>query len=173
MGVTSLRRHICPACNSGSRFVFWLNHKKWFFVTLQLCVFSWLLGCEGSGATFHGLQRPACNPGSPHEIKTMWKMWIQLLCACVHYPMGSREFSWPYMGIVTSMRSPDLNARFWLVETIFAALWLVTPQRGHIHYCRPTDWPHLNFPFSRRNRRSRSSLFLVNRRCRRELRRGS
>ena len=26
---------------------------------------------------------------------------------------------------VTSMGSPDLNARFWLVETIFAALWLV------------------------------------------------
>ena len=38
---------------------------------------------------------------------------------------------------------------------------------------RPTDRLHLKFPFSRRNRRSRSSLFPVNRRCRRELRRGS
>ena len=38
---------------------------------------------------------------------------------------------------------------------------------------RPTDRPHLKFPFSRRNRRSRSSLYPVNRRRRRELRRGS
>ena len=35
------------------------------------------------------------------------------------------------------------------------------------------DRRHLNFPFSRRNWRSRSSLFPVNRRRRRELRRGS
>ena len=46
--------------------------------------------------------------------------------ACVLYPMGSREFSCPYMGIVTSNESPDLYARFWLVEKIFATLWLVT-----------------------------------------------
>ena len=38
---------------------------------------------------------------------------------------------------------------------------------------RPTDELHLTFPFSRRNWRSRSSLFQVNRRRRRELRRGS
>ena len=37
----------------------------------------------------------------------------------------------------------------------------------------PTDRILLNFPLSRRNRRSRSSLFPVNRRRRRELRRGS
>ena len=73
-------------------------------------------------------------PGSPREIKTMWKMWIQLLCACVLYPMGSRGFSWPYMGIVTSYESPDLNARIWLVDKIFAALWLVSTQRGQYYY---------------------------------------
>ena len=38
---------------------------------------------------------------------------------------------------------------------------------------RPTDRLHLKFPFPRRNLRSRSSLFPVNRRRRRELRRGS
>ena len=38
---------------------------------------------------------------------------------------------------------------------------------------RPTDRLHLKFPFSRWNLRSRSSLFPVNRRRRRELRRGS
>ena len=38
--------------------------------------------------------------------------------------------------------------------------------RGH----RPTDRLHLNFPFSRRNWRPRSSLYPVNRRRRRELR---
>ena len=45
--------------------------------------------------------------------------------AYVHYPMGSRGFSWPNIGIVTSNGSPDLNARFWLVDKICAALWLV------------------------------------------------
>ena len=38
---------------------------------------------------------------------------------------------------------------------------------------RPTGRLHLKYPFSRRNRRSPSSLFPVNRRRRRELRRGS
>ena len=31
-------------------------------------------------------------------------------------------------------KSHGRNARFWLVETKFAALWLVTPQRGHHDY---------------------------------------
>ena len=65
---------------------------------------------------------------------TRWKMWIQLLCVCVLYPMGSREFSWPYMGIVTSIWSPDLYARFWLVEKIFATLWLVRTYCSLFHY---------------------------------------
>lgn len=38
---------------------------------------------------------------------------------------------------------------------------------------RPTERLHLKFPISRRNWRSRSSAFPVNRRRRRELRRGS
>ena len=38
---------------------------------------------------------------------------------------------------------------------------------------RPTDRQHLKFPFSRRNGRSPSSPFPVNRRRRRGLRRGS
>ena len=82
--------------------------------------------------------RPACHQAllSRFVIKTMWKMWIKLLCACVLYPMGSRGFSWPYMGIVTSIGSHGLYARFWLVEKIFAALWLVTPQRGQYYYFR-------------------------------------
>ena len=80
-GVTSLGRHTRPACQPGSRFVFSLNHKKMIFHSTTVC-FSWLLGCEGSGATFHGLRlrrrstrRSFCTPGSPLN-KTMWKMWI-------------------------------------------------------------------------------------------------
>ena len=67
-------------------------------------------------------------------IKTMWKMWIQPLCACVLYSMGSREQSCPNMGICDVNQSPDQNTRFWLVEKIFAVLWLVSTQRSHIHY---------------------------------------
>ena len=36
---------------------------------------------------------------------------------------------------VTSMGSPDLNARFWLVETNFAALWLVNTYWSPFDYC--------------------------------------
>ena len=62
--------------------------------------------------------------GSPLN-KTMPRMWIQLLCTCVLYSMGSRGFPCPYMGIVTSIWSHGRNVRFWLVEKNFAALWLV------------------------------------------------
>ena len=118
-------------------------------------------GCEGSGATFHGLRmrsrstrkcahRNAGDLGSslavcacvydPIHVTAQGKSFgPNCACvqpprhyrglptnACVLYPMGSREFSWPYMGISTSFGSHDLYARFWLVEKIFAALWLVT-----------------------------------------------
>ena len=65
-------------------------------------------------------------PGLYAVIKTMSRMWIQLLCACVLYSMGSRVKPCPNMGIVTSHKSHGRNARFWLVERNFAALWLVT-----------------------------------------------
>ena len=67
-------------------------------------------------------------------IKTMWRMQIQLLCVSVLYSMGSRVKPCPNMGIVTSHKSHGWNARFWLVERKFAALWLVSTPRGHYHY---------------------------------------
>ena len=73
-------------------------------------------------------------PGLYAVIKTMWKMWIQLLCACVLYSMGSREQSCPNMGICDVNKSHGRNARFWLVETKFAALWLVTTSCSHYDY---------------------------------------
>ena len=66
-------------------------------------------------------------PGLYAVIKTMWRMQIQLLCVSVLYSMGSRVKPCPYMGIVTSHKSHGWNARFWLVERKFAALWLVSP----------------------------------------------
>ena len=143
-----------------------------FFHSTTVC-FSWLLGCEGSGACFERLRmrsrstrkcahRNAGDLGSslavcacaydPIHVTAQGKS-LGPHCACVHpprhyrglpmnayvlYPMGSRGFSCPNMGIVTSIWSPDLYARFWLVEKIFAALWLVRTQRGQYHYwCQP------------------------------------
>ena len=126
-------------------------------------------GCEGSGATFHGLRMRsrsrrkcahrnagdlgsrlavcACAYDPIHVTAQSKRLGPHCACvqslhhyrglpmnACVLYPMGSRGFSWPYMGIVTSIGSPDLNARFWLVDKIFAALWLVSAQRGQYYY---------------------------------------
>ena len=69
-------------------------------------------------------------------IKTMWRMQIQLLCVSVLDSMGSRVKPCPYMGNCDVNKSHGLNARFWLVEIIFAALWLVSTPRGHYHYCQ-------------------------------------
>ena len=98
-------------------------------------------------------------------IKTMWKMWIQLLCACVLYSMGSRGLSCPNMGICDVNQSPDQNTRFWLVEKIFAALWLVSTQRGQYHYLtrRKQCFPQFELSFSLRVKYQftfQSSLFI-------------
>ena len=141
------------------------------------CVFSWLWGCEGSGAIFivcacavglcgNGLPgmrgtwgvvwRSAHVPMIPFtwlrranawtpsahasnyqallSIKTMQTIQIQLLCACVLYSYGVTWILWPYMGIVTSPKSHGWNARFWLVESKFPALWLVTDYCSHVYY---------------------------------------
>ena len=77
--------------------------------------------------------RPACHQASRGSIK-LWQECRFNSCVRVLYSYGSREFLWPYMGIVTSHKSHGWNARFWLVETNFAALWLVRTYRGHYHY---------------------------------------
>ena len=145
------------------RDLFFIKSQKIFF-TLKQCVFLDFRGCEGSGATFHGLRmrsrstrkcahRNAGDLGSSLAVcacvydpihvtaqgKSLGPNCVQPprhyrglpMNACVFYPMRSREFSWPYMGIATSFGSHDLYARFWLVEKIFAALWLVGT------YCSP------------------------------------
>ena len=69
--------------------------------------------------------RPACHQGFTRFIKTMPRMWIQLLCVRVLYSYGVTWILWPYMGIVTSHKSHGSNTRCWLVERKSAALWLV------------------------------------------------
>ena len=53
MGVASLGRHIRPACNQALLAMCWLKKVD---VDLHRVCFSWLLGCEGSGATFRSLR---------------------------------------------------------------------------------------------------------------------
>ena len=72
-------------------------------------------------------------PGLYTVIKTMPRMWIQLLCACVLYSYG---VTWTKTMGCDVNKSHGRNARFWLVETKFAALWLVTDYRGHHDYFR-------------------------------------
>ena len=55
--------------------------------------------------------------------------------ASVLFPMGSREFLWPNMDIATSLGSRVSNAAFWLADTKFAALWLVTDYCSLHYYC--------------------------------------
>ena len=60
-----------------------------------------------------------------------------LVCACSLF-LGVTWILWPYMGIVTSHKSHGWNARFWLVEKTYAALWLVRTYSSHHYYCRPS-----------------------------------
>ena len=56
--------------------------------------------------------RPACTQALRGLFnKTMSRMWIQRLCVCVLFPMGSREFLCPNMGIDTSLGSRGVNTR--------------------------------------------------------------
>ena len=166
MGVTSLGRHTRPACHPGSSRDVLIKKVD---VDLHRVCFSWLLGCEGSGTTFHGLRmrsrstrkcahRNVGDLGSslvvcacvydPIHVTAQGKSF-RPNCACVlsarHYrglpinayvcfPMGSREFPWPYMASLTSIWSHGLYAWFWLVEPKFAALWLVTTWSSHYYY---------------------------------------
>ena len=92
--------------------------------------------CEKMGVTSLGPHtRPACTQVLRGLFnKTMSRMWIQRLSLCVLYSMGSREFPCPNMDIDTSHRSRGINARFWLVDLKFPALWLVTPVSSLHHY---------------------------------------
>ena len=91
-------------------------------------------------------------------IKTMPRMWIQFLCASVLYSYG---VTWAKTLICDVNQSPDLNARFWLVETKSAALWLVRTWCSHYDYSCFT-WATLfeigiNKTFSRTPRQVRCS----------------
>ena len=164
--MTSLGRHIRPACDQALLAMCWL--KKVDF-DLHIVCFSWLLGCEGSGAIFRGLRmrsrstrkwahRNAGDLGSrlavcacaydPIHVTAQGKR-LGPNCACVQLPGSTRSLKlcekcgsnpcvrvffipWGHVdnhdhiwAFVTSMGSHGLNARFWLVDKIFAALWLV------------------------------------------------
>ena len=111
--------HICQKAFSLSLFCVWtfqsIKEKKWAWSHLEVTYVPLV-------TRLHAV------------IKTMWRMQIQLLCVSVLYSMGSRVKPCPNMGIVTSHKSHGWNARFWLVERKFAALWLVRTQRGQYHY---------------------------------------
>ena len=106
------------------RDLFFIKSQKWFF-SLHNSVFSWLLGCEGSGAIFHGLRRPACHQALLTRLKLCEKCGSNSCVRVFFIPWGHVNIHDHIWVFVTSMGSPDLNARFWLVETISAALWLV------------------------------------------------
>ena len=81
--------------------------------------FMWLHRVQALGSTAHA---------SPLHAG------IKLLRVHVLFPMGSREFLCPNMGIVTSMWSHGRYDWFWLVKTKCAALWLATTTLSLMYY---------------------------------------
>ena len=92
---------------------------------------------------------PTCTQALRGTVnKTMPRMWIHLLCVwCFFFFYGVTWLGCPNMGIATSPWSRGLYARFWLVETTFAALWLVRTYCSLHHYwygearSLATAWP--------------------------------
>ena len=69
MGVTSFGRHTRPACQLGSLRDVLIKKVD---VDLYPVCFFLTLGMRGVwGLFFERFVRPACKPGSPHEIKTL------------------------------------------------------------------------------------------------------
>ena len=69
--------------------------------------------------------RPACTQGFTRSLKTMPRMWIQLLCVCVLYSMGSREFYAHIWGIVTSIsHMGQMRDSDWSRENLLRSDWL-------------------------------------------------
>ena len=93
-------------------FVFVIN----MWTSIQCVCFLWTDGdARGLGFRFWASHS---YPGSTRSFKTMPSMRLHLLG-------GVTWFLCPNMGALTSVKSHGLNTRCWLVEKIFAALWLV------------------------------------------------
>ena len=83
--------------------------------------FTWLRRANALGPTAH-----ASNYQALLSIKLCKQCGSNSCVRVFIIPWGhvnNHDHIWAF---VTSMGSPDLNARFWLVEKISAALWLVT-----------------------------------------------
>ena len=85
-------------------------------------------------------------------------------CVCVFFiPMGSRVKPCPNMGICDVNKSHGLNARFWLVERKFAALWLVRTQGSPYYY---SLWAGLWREITRdRKSLSKYAILVANSKC--------
>ena len=80
---------------------------------LRMCLRSYSRDCAGETPGVELRMRPTCYQVlRVTVIKTMSTMWINLLCVRVLFPMGSREFLCPNMGICDVNKSHGLNTRF-------------------------------------------------------------
>ena len=101
----------------------------WRSAHVPSILFTWLRRVNAWTPSAH-----ASNYQALLSIKLCEKCRFNSCVRVFFIPMGSRVKSCPNMGICDVNKSHGPNTQFWLVEKIFAALWLVTPQRGHIHY---------------------------------------
>ena len=80
---------------------------------LRMCLRSHSRDCAGETSGVELRMRPTCYQALRGTvIKTMQSMWIKHLCVRVLFPMGSREFPCPNMGICDVNQSHGLNTRF-------------------------------------------------------------
>ena len=80
--------------------------------------------------------RPACTQDFTRFIKTMPRMWIQLLCVRVLYSMGSRglkQWLWRHISHMGEMRDSD-----WSRENLLRSDWS-GPYCSHHHYSQEKE----------------------------------
>ena len=93
--------------------------------------FTWLRRANALGPTAH-----ASNYQALLSIKLCEQCGSNSCVRVFFIPWGHVDNHDHIWAFVTSMGSPDLNARFWLVEKISAALWLVSPYCSQYDYSR-------------------------------------
>ena len=79
-------------------------------------------------------------PGLYAVIKTMPRMWIQLLCACVLYSYGSRGFSWAiwrHISHMGEMRDSDWSRQILLRSDWLPIIGAIMTTLGHQEFNQP------------------------------------
>ena len=146
--MTSLGRHTRPACQPGSRFVFFIKSQKWFF-TLQQCVFLDFWDARGLGLV---LSVCACAVGLRGNVLIGMRGTWGVVWRSAH--VSTIPFTWlrraKALGPTAHASNHHATIGVFLWMRVFfipwghvnfhAQIWALWRQFGHLTYMLDSDW---------------------------------